>query len=202
MLKSDHTIRCRCGRLRGTLAREAPVSRASCYCRDCQTYAHALGKPEQVLDSHGGTDVVATLQQHLRFTEGATELACLSLSDKGLLRWHARCCGTPIANTARDPKLSYLGLVHTCLGSDPAALDAAFGASRLAINTQHAKGPVAKSSRLGMLATMSRIIGTVLWARVNGSWKRSPLFNAGDQKPIVPVRVLAPDELQRARSAV
>ena len=53
-----------------------------------------------------------------------------------------------------------------------------------------------------MLATMSRIMGTVLWARVNGSWKRSPLFNAGDQKPIVPVRVLAPDELQRARSAV
>jgi hypothetical protein len=201
MLNSDHTIRCRCGRLRGTLARQAPVTRATCYCRDCQAYAHALGKPEQVLDALGGTDIVATLAQHLRFTEGRDQLACLRLTDKGLLRWYARCCNTPIGNMAPDPKLSYLGLVHSCLGADPATMDTVFGASHVAISTQHAKGPV-KSSMLGMLTSMVRIIRTVLWARMNGSWKRSPFFRAEDLQPIVQPHVLSPEELKRARSAV
>ena len=177
------------------------MTRAACYCRDCQAYAHALGNPGQVLDAQGGTDIVATLQQHLRFTEGIETLACLSLTEKGLLRWHASCCNTPIGNTARDPKLSYLGLVHSCLGPNPAALDADFGPSHIAISTQHAKGPV-KASRLAFLSGTARIIGTVLWARLTGGWKRSPLFRHPDAQPVVPPRVLSPEELAKARSAV
>ena len=87
----------------------------SCYCRDCQAFAHALGNPGAILDKLGGTDIVATLQQYVTFTKGTEALACLSLSERGLLRWYANCCNTPIANTARNPKLSYVGLVHTCL---------------------------------------------------------------------------------------
>lgn len=177
------------------------MTRAVCYCRDCQAYAHALGNPGQVLDPQGGTDIVATLQQHLRFTEGTETLACLSLTEKGLLRWYASCCSTPIGNTARDPKLSYLGLVHSCLAPDSAALNAAFGPSNIAISTQQAKGQV-KSSALAMLTGTAHIIGTVLWARINGSWKRSPLFRQPDSQPVVTPRVLSPEELARARSAV
>lgn len=137
----------------------------------------------------------------MRFTEGSEQLACLRLTGKGLLRWYARCCNTPIGNMAPDPKLSYLGLVHSCLGADPASVDAVFGASHVAISTQHAKGPV-KASFAGLIWSVARIMRTVLWARINGSWKRSPFFRPGESQPIVQPHVLAPDELERARSAV
>ena len=77
-------IRCRCGRLQGQLAQGASVARVACYCIDCQSYAHALGKPELVLDELGGTDVITSLQQHLSFSGDTSTLACLSLSEP----WH------------------------------------------------------------------------------------------------------------------
>jgi hypothetical protein len=112
------------GRL-GVVSQTARTTRATCYCRDCQAYAHALGNPESVLDHIGGTDIVATLQQHVTLTRGAESLACLSLSERGILRWYAGCCNTPIANTARSPKMSYVGLVHLP-GLSQHSLDAVF----------------------------------------------------------------------------
>jgi hypothetical protein len=199
MRNTHHPIQCQCGRLRGSLARDASVTRLSCYCRDCQTYARALPHPERILDPMGGTDVVATLQQHVSITEGKDQLACLSLSDKGLLRWYASCCNTPIGNTARDPKLSYIGLVHTCLEGTgtAAALDTVFGPSRMPVNTQHAKGKV-KSNPLSAFVSTMRLIGMVLKARMNGSWKRSEFFAPGESGPVVQPRVLSREERDRA----
>ncbi len=182
------------------LAKAASVTRLSCYCRDCQTYAHVLGDAARTLDSLGGTEVVATLQQHVGFTRGRDSLACLSLSERGLLRWYARCCNTPIANITRDPKLSYVGIVHTFLG-DSAARDRAFGPARLSVNTRYAKGEL-RSSSLGMLVSTARILGPVLRARVSGSWRRSPFFEAGTSRPAVPVRVVNPEMREIARRAV
>jgi hypothetical protein len=54
----------------------------------------------------------------------------MSLGPKGLLRWYADSCRTPIGNTPRNPKLSYVGLVHGCLVGTPAEMDAV-GGSRM-----------------------------------------------------------------------
>src|SRR5436190_22157980 len=167
MRNSDYAIRCKCGRLHGVLSRSAPATRAICYCRDCQAYAHALGKPETILDSLGGTEVVASVQQYVSFTKGADSLACLSLGERGLLRWYASCCNTPIANITRDPKLSYVGIMHCCLGTT-ASLDSVFGPARIAVNTKHAKGKVARTNPLRALVSIARIMASVLRARVNG----------------------------------
>lgn len=199
MLSADYPIKCRCGRLQGTLARAAPVTRLSCYCRDCQTYAHVLGDPDRILDPQGGTEVVATLQQYLTFTAGNESLVCLSLSPTGILRWYASCCNTPVANTARDPKLSYVGIVHTCLG-EPPARTAAFGPARAPIYTKHAKGEVATSTP-SIFASFVRIIASVLRARMNGTWRRSPFFPPGSSAPVAAPRVLSLAERERARSA-
>jgi hypothetical protein len=193
-------IHCRCGHLRGAISADARFVRATCYCRDCQAYAHALGKAGMVLDAQGGTDVVATLQQDVTFEQGTDALACLSLTEGGLLRWYASCCNTPIANTARDPKLSYLGLVHTCVGDSPSALDAAFGAARVPVNTQDAKGAVEASAWPRLLAVL-RIARRVLWARMSGTWKRTAFFRS-DGEPVVTPRVLGADELARALAAI
>lgn len=199
MLSADYPIRCRCGRLQGVIAREARTTRALCYCRDCQTYAHALGDPGRVLDPQGGTDVVATLQQYVRFTDGKDSLASLSLSPNGLLRWYAACCNTPIANTTRDPRVSYVGLVHACLG-EPSAQLAAFGPPVVSINTKHAKGEV-KASAAKAVAVTVPIVWSVLRARLSGAWRRTPFFVAGSSVPVAAPRVLSPEEKERARRA-
>lgn len=200
MLSTDYPFQCKCGQLQGTLRRAAHAARLSCYCRDCQTSAHALGNASQILDQQGGTEVVATLQQHLRFTAGTASLACMSLSPHGLLRWYASCCDTPIANIVRNPKLSYVGIVHTCLG-EPLARAAAFGSTSLPVNTSHAKGAVAADS-IRTATCITRIIGSVLRARVTGTWKRSPFFDADNFTPVLAPRVLTLEERERARRAV
>jgi len=199
MLGADYPIQCRCGRLRGTLSRAARTIRLSCYCRDCQTYAHALGDAGRMLDAQGGTEVVATLQQYLSFSAGREALACLSLSPRGTLRWYAACCNTAIANTARDPKLSYLGIVHTCLG-EPSARAAAFGPPRAPVNTKHAYGKVTTNA-WSVLHSIVRIVARVLRARLDGSWRRSPFFPPDSAAPVVAPRVLNREERERARRA-
>ncbi len=162
--------------------------RAICYCRDCQAYAEALGEPEKILDTNGGTDVVASLQEHVRLTAGVDRLACLSLTERGLLRWYADCCGTPIGNTPRDPKLPYVGFVHSCLGRDARLLDATFGPPELVTNVDSARGAVASSGFRTLTATL-RIIARLMRARLSGSWRHSPFFGS-DLRPIVTPRVL------------
>jgi Family of unknown function (DUF6151) len=201
MNSSDHLLQCRCGRLAGVVAKAARTTRAVCYCRDCQAYAHALGNPKTVLDHVGGTEIVATLQQHITLTKGVDSLACLSLSERGLLRWYASCCNTPIANTARNAKLSYVGLVHTCLGQSQRSLDAAFGSASAPVNTKHAKGPVT-ANRLGSLVSVARIFASVARARLDGTYKRSPFFVGQAGTPVVTPRVLSAAERAKAMNAV
>jgi hypothetical protein len=199
-MQQASTFQCRCGQLQGTLT--APVlAHLACHCRDCQTYAHALGHPDQVLDERGGTDVVTTLQQHLSFTKGTQYLACLSLSDQGMLRWYACCCDTAIANTPRDPRLSFVSLVHTSLGASGDALEAKLGTTRVPVNPKHARGTVSYSAISALFAT-ARIVSSVLRARVNGSWKRSPFFRPGGAEPVVVPRVVGADEWVRAARAI
>jgi hypothetical protein len=201
MTSTDHPLQCRCGRLAGVVAQAAKVTRATRYCRDCQAYAHALGNPKAILDRIGGTDIVATLQQHIGLTRGTESLACLSLSERGLLRWYAGCCNTPIANTTRNRKLSYVGLVHTCLGPSQHSLDAAFGPTSMPVNTKHAKAPVATNA-LSALTSIASIFASVARARLNGTYKQSPFFVAPLGKPLVAPRVLSAAERERAMNAI
>jgi hypothetical protein len=160
-----------------------------------------LGQPDRTLDEHGGTDVLATLQQHLSFTKGKEYLACVSLSNQGMLRWYASCCNTAIANTPRDPKLSFASLVHTSLGASGGALEANLGTTRVPVNPKHARGTVPYSAVKALFAT-AKIISSVLRARMNGSWKLSPFFQPGSAEPVVVPRVLSGAEFVRAARPV
>ncbi|WP_040787630.1 DUF6151 family protein [Massilia niastensis] len=202
MGQTPHKIQCRCGQLEGELTSTVGAMHLACYCRDCQAYAHALGNPGQVLDELGGTDVIATLQHRLRFTKGADSLACLMLSRQGVLRWYASCCNTPIGNTARDPRLSYIGLVHTCMGMPAADLDKEFGTNRVVVNKKDARKPKRDASSASALFAIWRIIGSVVWARLNGSWKKSPFFQPGSTRPVAAPRVLSQEEREQAYEAV
>jgi hypothetical protein len=90
----NHPLQCRCGTLKGYVVHSAGVNRCVCYCSDCQAFAHFLGQPSEILDAQGGTDVIQTRPANVTFTQGQSALACMRLTERGLLRWYAACCNT------------------------------------------------------------------------------------------------------------
>jgi len=195
-----HPLRCRCGTLQGELLRPDKTLRAVCYCIDCRTYAHALGDAARTLDENGGTEVVATQARYVRFTAGAGSLACISLTGRGLLRWYTSCCRTPVANTPRDMRLPYAGVMHTCLAGTASERARAFGPVRLRVNTHHAGGAV-PPPRFWEWAALLRTGPGLLWSRLSGGWRETPFFDTASERPRAEPRVLDAAQLQSARNA-
>ena len=191
------TFRCRCGALQGRIEPADAYARAVCYCRDCQAFARALDREPDALDPQGGTDIIAMLPAGLRFTEGRGQLTCLSLSPKGLLRWHSACCNTPIGNTSRSPTMPYVGVLTTCIAAEPRVLDATFGPPRIALNTASARGEVAATPVRAVLGVM-RIMWGVLRARLNGRYRDNPFFDMATSQPVSGPRVLTQQERAEA----
>jgi hypothetical protein len=191
-----HQIQCRCGALRGALDPVGTSNRLRCYCTDCRAFARHLGRPDEVLDAQGGTEIVQVAPSRLRFTEGLELLAVVRLRPKGLLRWHTRCCQTPLGNTLADPKVSFIGLVHSVLNNS--RLDADFGAELAQVNTDTALGTPKPAGR-GLALTFARTASIIIGARLSGAWRQSPLFDAAGAPIALPV-VLAKDEVARLKA--
>ena len=189
-------LRCRCGTLQGVVLPSATAVRAVCYCKDCQAYARFLGTPG-VVNRHGGTEVVASVPRQMRFTEGQAALACLSLSPRGTLRWYAGCCKTPIGNTPRNPRIAYVGLIHSCLDGDASSLETSFGPLRMAVNTKSAIGEVRATpaaSVMGVLTLATALLG----ARLSGAYRDNPFFLPGSATPVCEPYVLSREEREQA----
>ncbi|HEY0063812.1 MAG TPA: DUF6151 family protein [Telluria sp.] len=185
----DHPLECSCGKVKGYVSHPDKAVRAVCYCRDCQAFARYLGKPGQILDGLGGTDVIAVTPENLHFTAGQDMLACMSLSEKGLLRWYARCCNTPLGNINRNNKVAHVGLIHNCLGT-PQAITASFGHVRMRNATGNADGKPAPIP-FGTIRTIPRFVWQLLRARLDGSYKRNPFFRDEQGTPLTPPVVAA-----------
>jgi Family of unknown function (DUF6151) len=194
----NHPLQCQCGTLKGYVSPPDMACRAVCYCKDCQAFARFL-EHDAVLNELGGTEIVAILPRHVHFTQGLDALVCMSLSDRGLLRWYASCCNTPIGNTPRDFKISYVGLIHSCLAERAPSLQDSFGPVRMVLQTKSAKGPV-KSAPMSTLVAMLKIMKSVIATRVSGSYKRNPFFEESGA-PIRQPRVLTPAERARVTPA-
>jgi hypothetical protein len=164
--------------------------RATCYCKDCQAYARWLDRPG-VADAQGGTDMVAMNPAAVHITAGSEQIACMSLSGKGILRWYAACCRTPLGNTPRDGRIAYVGVV--AMGLSPAReMDAAFGRKgKTVINSGSARGKV-KATPVGFVVGGLRILRRILGARLR---RQGPmLFFDGEGQPIRGIEVLSTDE--------
>jgi hypothetical protein len=196
----DHPLQCSCGTLKGCVRDPKRVNRVVCYCRDCQAFAHFLGRPLDILDAKGGTDVVQTVPARVTFTEGQHVLACMRLTEKGLVRWYAKCCNTPIGNTLADFRISFIGLIHTCLQNPDRPLDSSFGPVRMWSFTKGAKGFV-ESRPAAMTAGILRFTAMVMRARINGEYRRTPFFSAGTGAPIAAPKILSPSERETVLAA-
>ena len=196
----NHPLQCQCGTIKGYVVRPGMAKRAVCYCKDCQAFARFLERADTVLDEHGGTAIVATIPRQVHFTQGLEALACMSLSPRGLLRWYASCCNTPIGNTPRDFKMPYVGLIESCLRSDSPSLQESFGPVRAVVNTKSARGSV-QSTPVSNLLTLLGIIASVIGARVSGAYKGNPFFEADTGMPVARPRELTKAERERVTNA-
>lgn len=188
----DIQLHCQCGAIQGDVDSGHAYGRAVCYCKDCQAYARFLGARDEVLNAHGGTEILAVHPRAVRLTAGLENLACMSLSDKGILRWYASCCRSPIGNTPRNATISYLGLVRTCV---PDLDDKSVGPLRIALNTSSATGNV-KATPFATFFGVIRILRNIIGARLTGKYRQNPFFEAGSGAPVKTPRVLAAAERQ------
>lgn len=195
MSPATHPLRCRCGALQGHVELNGGSNRMVCYCQDCQAFARFLGPADQVLDAQGGSDIVQLAPHRIKITQGASHLAVMRLSGKGMLRWYAACCRTPVGNTMTSRNMPFTGLLAQCL--DTAPLEAAFGPVRGSVNTASAVGEP-KPRAFGMAGSLLRILGMVAGSRLSGRHKNTPFFTASGAPAAEPT-VLSAEELARLR---
>jgi hypothetical protein len=160
-----------------------------------------LGREKDVLDARGGTDVIQTLPKNVAFTQGIEALACMRLTEKGLLRWYAGCCNTPLGNTLANFKISFIGLVHSCLETPDRPLQESFGPVRVWINTKSARGNP-KPKTVGIGTTLVWFMAQPMRARIDGSYKQTAFFLKDKGTPIVPPKVLSGAERANVMKAV
>lgn len=192
----DVAVRCECGQLRGTAEGVAPdaVNHCYCYCHDCRAYVHWLER-DALLDRWGGVHYVQIARARFRIDRGLDQLKCLRLGPRGLHRFYAGCCRTPIANgMARVP---FASLTHGTLelpGPESAWLpeaDVVHPGSALG-------GPPRGSSGRHTLRALARPGKLFAGWLARGLGHPSPLFDR-DERATVEPRVLTPAERQALR---
>jgi hypothetical protein len=167
-------IRCQCGKVRGEVDLSRAYTRATCYCKDCQAFSRYLKRADMV-DRCGGHRHCTMSPAGVRIADGLENVSCMSLSDKGRLRWHTACCQTPLANTPRSGKIAYVGMILTCFDATPDAIEAALGPrDRIVLNTASATCKVS-STPLPFLIGGLNILRHIVAARFSAP-QSSPFF--------------------------
>ena len=192
MRETTHPVRCRCGSLKGIVTVPRTSSRVICYCKDCQAFARFLGAPDSILDRDGGTDTIQISQMDVTFTEGVEHLACVRLMPKGLNRWYARCCRTPIGNTGRNKNPAAVWMVHSCMDGQP--LEASFGPVKCRVSSKSSTTPGRKDN--GVVSVVFSFLAIAAVAFVT---KSASAFFSRDGSPVSAPEILPADALEKLR---
>jgi hypothetical protein len=192
-------LQCHCGNVRGVVADAAPdtVNRAVCYCDDCQAFLHQLGRTD-LFDAQGGTDIVQVAPASLSFVQGKERIVGLRLSPKGLYRWYASCCKTPLGNTA-GPGIPFVGIVARAFDSETQRADDVFGRPVGAIFGRFAVGQAPEGSTGFNARLIARTLRKVLGWRLGGRTWPHPFIDRATRKPIYPLTTLSSEERQALR---
>jgi hypothetical protein len=135
----------------------------------------------------------------LKILAGREVLKCLRLSPKGLYRWYAGCCNTPVANTR--PGFPWLGIVHRAYSvKDPGYLEKTFGPIKSRIQGRFAKGtpPSGTASNIDLNGFIA-VLPFLLKGMLTGKAKRSPFFEKDGATPIVQPLILSLEERNAVR---
>jgi len=197
-------LSCRCGNVRGTarIPRKRAL-RAICHCDDCQTYALHLGDetiPNVVVDEWGGTEVLQGWPEHITLDAGHEHIRVTRLSPKGLLRFNASCCDTPMANLLDNPKLPFTGLVHTFIADDAKAqLDDAYGRPMSRIQCRFAPTQPPDGVPRAPAGLIAKAAKNMAVGKLKRGHRPHPFFDDDGQPVAQQVEVLSKDERIRLR---
>jgi hypothetical protein len=197
----SHPFRCRCGAVTGVVENERRATHSRCYCRDCQAFARFLGRESDLLDDQGGSEGIQTLPKDVVFETGVERLACMRLSDKGMLRWYAACCSTPIGSTPATSKLPFIGLARVCLENAAPSVEQSFGPVRFCLFTSGARR-APKPIPFGQIGFVLWMIGNRIRARRTGGFTQNPFFDTATDRPIFEPRILDPADRERLREGL
>lgn len=200
----DHiSLQCRCGAVQGKLSglSHAKGRRIVCLCDDCQSFAHYLGRAGDVLTPDGGTDVYPAYPTRVSFTKGTEHLKCLRLSPKGLYRWYADCCKTPVANCPTSSKVPYVGVIHSILhpAAEDTTVDAALGPPQARIMGKYGIRPLQpgtySTAYPGVIFMALRLMA-IGW--ISRQQHPSPFYDSTGSSRVVPY-ILTLDERNELR---
>ena len=177
-------VSCNCGKVRGQVDVPSPGAgnHAICHCADCRAATIHLGQPDPAPD---GVEIWQTTPDRLHLTEGHDLLALMQLSPKGLYRWYASCCNTPLFNTLRKPRLAFVG-VNVDRLDDAAPLGPVI--ARAFMKQADGKYRHEGFNRAGL-----RIIQMMLAANLSGRWRQNPFFE-DTGAPVAKSRILTREE--------
>lgn len=176
-------LACRCKSVRGRVinADRKTVNRIVCYCDDCQAFLHHIGRAD-LLDEHGGTDLVQVAPASLTFEQGAEHIVALRLSPKGLYRWYASCCNTPVGNTV-GPAIPFVGIVSQAFEGAGRSADDYFGPPNGGVMGKFAVGTAPEGSTQLNLRLIARMLGKVLGWKLGGQTWPHPFFDQATKAP-------------------
>lgn len=198
-MTADVINSCRCGQASMTITVPAKSAgtRVRCYCADCQTAARLHENGADMLSEAGGSDIWQTTPDHIEIVRGQEHLKILRLSPKGLFRWHAECCGTPMLNTLPNLKLPIVGAVLR--QSQRAEADRVYGAVTChAFVSSAIPGKGGPVKDIGVKRAGAAVLRRMVLAFLSGRARFSPLRQQ-DGTPIAPVEVISRDARRAAR---
>lgn len=196
---SNALLRCRCGQIFGQVQNAAPrtVNRVICYCADCQAFLHHLHRAE-LLNAHGGTDIIQVAPSALTFQRGREHIAGLRLTEKGLFRFYADCCKTPLGNTL-SPRIPFIGLVAQLFASGEGGADELCGKPIGSVYGKYAVGtPPAGFTKFNPLLLARSLKLVLAWSLRGKSWPH-PFFERQTGAPLYPIKVLSRAERDALR---
>lgn len=161
-------LRCRCGRVSGHLE-TGNGTLIQCHCSDCERYRAHL-QPD--ISREPGVEIYQTTPDRLEITEGWEHVTCLRLGPKGMYRWYASCCKTPLANCLISPMMPFAGVVVEAIAEEDRDK---LGKLRV-ITGRVAQGGKPDNRNVGMMVW--GVLKRGLTARLVGTERHAPFFDA------------------------
>ena len=176
-------LKCSCGNIQGytELINSNSGTRISCCCGDCQKFAEKLGETDSVLDQYGGTDIFQMPISHFKISRGNQQIACIKLNPKGLYRWYAKCCNTPIGNTM-GPSVPFIGVIHNFM-DHTSTRDKDLGRSLGYIQTKFVKKEIPKNQQGSDFRINLRSLSKLLVWKIKG-YNKPSVFFTGNGDPV------------------
>jgi hypothetical protein len=155
---------------------------------------HHLGRQE-LLDAHGGTDIVQVAPGSLTIERGLDRIEGVRLAPKGLYRFYATCCKTPMGNTV-GPKIPFVGIEAHAFDRP----DDAFGPPTGGFLGKFAIGTPPPGSTGLNVGLIVRAVATFIGWRLRGKHWPHPYFDRATRKAVRPITVLSQTDRDALRA--